>query len=186
MQYDLPGEQFAHSQLSAITDIGPSDKILIDHTDSNLQIAFVVPQPFLDAANSWFSGAHFQHVMTTLVSWCIQYSGMTTDPVLLVNSGDGIVEIVLCNGGRMYFGNHYRISGAQDILYYVLAILEDQETPVDSVQVKCCGPAAAQTLDVLQDYLPRCDVFVYPGPAMPVGFPAVESGDLVSVLQCAL
>jgi hypothetical protein len=184
MQYDLPGQQFAESQLSGITDIGPSDTILLDETEVGIQIAFVVPQPFLDEASSWFSGASFQHIMTTLVSWCIEYSSTTTDPVLLVNAGDEIVEIVLCAAGRMYFANHYRITAAEDILYYVLAILEDQETPVDAVQVKCTGPAAEKTWKTLLNYLPRCDVFAFPGARAPIGFPAVESGDLMSVLQC--
>ena len=184
MQYDIPGEQFARSQLSAITDIGPSDTILLDTTDAGLQLGYVVPQPILDEANQWFSAAKFRHVMTTLITWCIDASGLTPDPILLVNSTTAFVEIVLCAGGRMYFGNHFRVSATEDILYFVLAVLEDQETDLQSVQVKCSGPAAAATLAKLQDYLPRCDVFAYPGTAYGGDFPAVESADLMSILRC--
>lgn len=177
------GHLFA--RLQAVTDIQKSDVLITDSGVKDVLCAFVLPELFVRETEGWFSGTKISHLISALISEAIRLSREHDERILLVNCSGSLAEMVLCDHGNLLFANHYHIAGPEDVLYYILAILDDFHLEALHVGVECIGPAADSVHLFLQSYLPRVGLFSFHEISPRSDFPRVESADLLCVAKCA-
>jgi hypothetical protein len=178
-------DDFMRSKLLEITDLSPADGIFCDEIDDQLSLAFALPEVFSREAHAWFSNARIMHVMSALVSQSLEFSQDFADYVLIVNVTHDLIEVVLCSGGALMFANHFRISGREDVLYYVLAVLRDQDVTTGRCHVICTGHDASQVVPQLSQYFTDIEMQLSNTRGTTADFPTTETRDLISILKCA-
>lgn len=172
-------------RLQEVTDISHADEIFTDITDEGIVVAFALPQRFAQEVHAWFSGASIIHAMSALMMCTLRLSRTIETPMMLVNVSAGLVELVVCQSGRLFHTNHYRITGPEDVLYYVLAVVQNLKMQHDQIVVHCSGPEVLHALPVLQTYLPHTHLFTYPDINPRSDYPAVDTADLICISKCA-
>lgn len=183
-----PGEAsqaLIETRLQEVTDISKQDEIYSDITDEGIVVAFALPQAFARETHGWFSDATISHVMSSLMMCTIKHSRAMAEPVMLVNTSHTFCELIFCNQGQLVFANHYRVTGPEDVMYYVLAILQNLQMTGAEVVVKCAGPNAVHVLPVLQTYLPQIHFFSFGEINPGSDYPQVDTADLICVAKCA-
>lgn len=173
------------TRLQEVTDISQQDEIYSDITDEGIVVAFALPQAFARETHGWFSDATISHVMSSLLMCMIKHSRAMAEPVMLVNTSPGFCELIFCTKGQLLFANHYRVNGPEDVMYYVLAVLQNLKVTGDDVVIKCAGPNAVHVLPVLQPYLPHIHFFSFGEINPGSDYPQVDTADLICVAKCA-
>ncbi len=173
------------ANLLRVTDVSDSDETFCDHCDENLAVAFAVPEALVRETHTWFSDTYISHVMSALMTCTIRHSRGKEAPVMLLNISRNISEVVICRDGLLLFANHYRTSGAEDVLYYTLAVLENLQLKHDLMAIRCVGSGAADVAPVLKTYIQDVSHVLLSEILFPSDFPVVESTDLICLNQCA-
>src|SRR5690606_28405292 len=107
--------------------------ILRDRLSDQTSLAFVIPQALVQGIWTWFSGAQIGHIMAKLGAFALKHLSPGT---LLVNASHELTEVVVVSDQELLFANHFRTGSPDDILYYVMAVLDELEIDRGMISVK--------------------------------------------------
>lgn len=131
-----------------------SDIILSDEVNADIRLVYSINEGLKSTIDRLFPNHHLRHTGSVLAKLLLQSEELAGEQVLL-RIDDGSLFVAAKKDGQLLLCNHYQVQTDEDILYYVLFVLEQFELNPTAVRVSLSGLTATDSslAKALQKYI---------------------------------
>ena len=127
--------------------VGPGDRISIDRMPAhNLQVAYALPVAFEDELRLYFNEVKLRHSASWLLSYLMADVSRSEIRLGITVSPGGQLELAIVNATDRPFYNQYRWATAQDLGYFVSAVLQSLNVDPQAVYPVIAGALLPEEL----------------------------------------
>lgn len=141
--------------LATVTDIAHGDEIFVDRVGAmHMRLAYALPAAVVNEVRLYFANAELMHVLSSHL-----YAGGVLLPAgkvtLYVILDKDRFELVAVSGRDLLFINHFKWTEAADILYYIVAVMQEVDVGAGRLAVVGAGPYwSSETGSFLNAHMP--------------------------------
>lgn len=116
-----------------------SDKIIVtDDVNSDIKLIYAIDENLKSALDRLFPQHQLKHTLTVLSKLTLQSEELAKEDILL-SIHNNYIEVVVKQGHQLLLANQFSIKTEEDVLYYVLFILEQYQLNPLTVNVTFAG-----------------------------------------------
>lgn len=112
--------------------------ILSDEVNADIRLVYSMDETLKSTIDRLFPNHHLRHTGSVLARLLLQSDELASEQVLL-HTDQGSLFITAKKDGQLQLCNHYQVQTDEDILYYVLFVLEQFELNPAMVKVSLSG-----------------------------------------------
>ncbi|MBS1637425.1 MAG: DUF3822 family protein [Bacteroidetes bacterium] len=121
-----------------------SDLILSDDITPDIKLIYSIPEELKSGLDKLLPNHHLKHKATVLSRLALQADEFLTEQ-MLVDISSSSIYIVVKKAGNLLLCNHYKVHSDEDILYYILFMLEQFDLNPLSVKVSLSGQCETES-----------------------------------------
>jgi hypothetical protein len=128
--------------------------ILSNDISSDVKLIYSIPETLKSMFDQRFPNHHIKHSICVLSQLMINSKDLSSDDVLL-SIHESRIEFVVKNNHQLLIANQFSIKTEQDVLYYVLYLLEQYQLAPNSVHICLIGNinASSEVYIMLKKYI---------------------------------
>ena len=120
--------------------VGTENEILSDEMRQlEARHLFAIPTEIYEILTSWFPTVEFHHSGTAMIEYLLSKYKNSNEPLLHVNSGNRIAEIIVNKGKSLLFYNSFEIHTPEEFVYYILFVCEQLHLNPETLKVTFSG-----------------------------------------------
>lgn len=118
--------------------------VLADDVNTDIKLIYAIDEQLKSTLNQLFPSHHLQHSVTGLVKLMLTADDFQKEQ-LLISVHENYIEVVLKKNHQLILANQYEYSTANDVLYYVLNIIEQYQLNPLTVNISLVGNMASNS-----------------------------------------
>ncbi|MBK7967493.1 MAG: DUF3822 family protein [Bacteroidetes bacterium] len=130
----------AIEQLQFLVPVGTENEILSDEMRQlEARHLFAIPTGIYELITSWFPTVEFHHTGTAMIEYLLSKYKNHHEPLLHINAGDRMAEIIVNKGKNLLFYNSFEIHTPEEFVYYILFVCEQLHLNPETLKVTFSG-----------------------------------------------
>jgi hypothetical protein len=130
----------AMEQLQFLIPVGTANEILSDEMRQlEARHLFAIPTGIYELITSWFPTVEFHHTGTAMIEYLLSKYKNHHEPILHINAGERMAEILVNKGKNLLFYNSFEIHTPEEFVYYILFVCEQLHLNPETLKVTFSG-----------------------------------------------